>query len=48
VNVVDKVIEVHRDRGPDAYARVTVHSEGEVVHPEAFPEVAVAVADVFR
>jgi Uma2 family endonuclease len=48
VNVVDKVIEVHRQPGPDGYAHVTLCTEGTVIHPETFPLVSIAVADVFR
>ena len=47
VNVVEKVIEVHRDPQPEGYASVTVSVEGEVVHPQAFSAEGVAVADVF-
>ena len=47
VNVVDRVIEVHRAPGATGYGSVSVFALGDVVHPQAFPGVAVAVADVF-
>ncbi|MGO9833398.1 MAG: Uma2 family endonuclease [Polyangiaceae bacterium] len=47
VNVADAVIEVHRASAGGRYASVTHHAPGEVVRPEAFPDVAVNVADIF-
>jgi Uma2 family endonuclease len=47
VNVDEKVVEVHRAPEGRAYASVTRHGAGEVLRPEAFPDVAVSVAEVF-
>jgi Uma2 family endonuclease len=47
VNVAETVIEVHRAPAEGRYASVTRHSVGEVLRPEAFPDVAVNVANVF-
>ena len=44
------VSSLSKDQDPrsDGYGRVAVKVEGEIVHPQAFPEVSVAVAEVFR
>jgi hypothetical protein len=47
VNVAETVIEVHRASASGRYANVTRHGPGEVVRPEAFPDVAVNVAEIF-
>jgi Uma2 family endonuclease len=53
VNLVDRVLEVYRDPGPDSsapygwrYRSVTVLAPPAVVVPLAFPAVQVAVADL--
>jgi Uma2 family endonuclease len=47
VNVAETAIEVHRTPSDGRYAGVTRHSIGEVLRPEAFPDVTVNVAEVF-
>jgi len=47
VNVAETVIDVYRAPGAGAYASVTRHAAGEVLRPEASPDVVVNVADVF-
>jgi Uma2 family endonuclease len=47
VNVDEKVIEVHRAPAAGGYASIARHAVGEVLRPEAFPDVVVNVADVF-
>ena len=46
VNVKERVFEVHRGPSSDAWASVTRHGHGEVLHPEVFPDVGVAVSAV--
>lgn len=46
VNVIDGVIEVHRDPTPDGYRVVDTRRPGDSVTLVAFPTVTVAVADV--
>jgi Uma2 family endonuclease len=46
VNLQDAVIEVHREPGPNAYARMTRHGRGESLTLVAFADVAIRVADV--
>jgi Uma2 family endonuclease len=46
-NVTEGVIEVHRSPAGGRYASVTHHALGDVLRPEAFPDVAVSVAEVF-
>ena len=47
MNVAETVIDVYRAPGAGAYASVTRHAAGEVLRPEASPDVVVNVADVF-
>ncbi len=47
VNVPAGVVEVHRGPSPDGWASITRHGAGETLRPEAFPDVAVAIAAVF-
>jgi Uma2 family endonuclease len=47
VNATEKVVEVYRDPGPTGYARVTTHGEGDELRCLAFPDVRVAVRDIF-
>lgn len=48
VNVRERVFEVHRRASADSWASITRHGVGESLHPEAFPDVSVAVGAVFR
>jgi Uma2 family endonuclease len=47
VNVAEKVVEVYRAPENDGYLRVSPHGLGDVLRPEAFPEIQVPVADLF-
>ncbi len=47
VNVAETAIEVHRAPAEGRYATVTRHTLGEVLRPEAFPDVAVNVTEVY-
>jgi Uma2 family endonuclease len=47
VDVRAQRIEVHRSPAGDRYTSVTRHAPGEVLRPEAFPDLAVSVAEVF-
>jgi Uma2 family endonuclease len=47
LNVVDLVLEVHRDPAGDHYASVTSHGRSATVSMLAFPDVHVRVADLF-
>lgn len=46
VNLVDDVVEVHRDPRTDSYATLTTHARGETVAPLEFPDLVVAVDDL--
>ena len=46
VNVVDSVVEVHRDPTPDGYRVIETHRAGDTITLVSFPAVSVAVADV--
>lgn len=48
VNVTERVIEVHRGPTAGGWSSVTRHEHGETIAPEAFPDVAVRIADVLR
>lgn len=47
VDVRAQAIEVHRFHAGDGYTMVTHHAPGEVLRPEAFPDVSVSVAEMF-
>lgn len=47
VNVDDQVVEVYREPTPDGYGSVELRRVGEEIHPAAFPELSVTVADLF-
>jgi Uma2 family endonuclease len=47
VNVRDHVIEVHGEVVRDAYTRITPYRSGSTISLSAFPDVVVAVDDVF-
>lgn len=46
VNLVDHLIEVHREPGGAGYARVTVHARGDHLRLVSFPDVEISVTDV--
>jgi Uma2 family endonuclease len=46
VNLVDDVIEVRRDPGPNGYRSMTKHWRGETVAPLEFPDLVLAVDDL--
>jgi Uma2 family endonuclease len=46
VNLLEDVIEVHRQPGPDAYGQVTRHLRGEVLMVPSFEDIAVSIDDV--
>ena len=46
VNLIDDVIEVHRDPRGDAYTTLTTHRRGETVAPIDFPDLLLAVDDL--
>lgn len=48
VNVSARCFEVHRGPSVDGWASVTRHGVGDVVHPVAFPDVAVSIAEIVR
>jgi Uma2 family endonuclease len=48
VNVTERVVEVHRGPSAGAWSSVTRHEHSETIAPEAFPDVAVRIADVLR
>ncbi len=48
VNVSERVVEIHRGATAGGWASVTRHEHGETIAPEAFPDVAVRIADVLR
>jgi hypothetical protein len=45
--VPDRVIEVHKDPHGEAWRHVSHHGLTETVVVQAFPEVAIRVADLF-
>ena len=47
-NVEEKVMEVHRTPAGSSWASITRHGRDETLHPLAFPDVAIRVADVIR
>lgn len=47
VNVKDRVVETHREPGPAGYARITSHSGADTIGPADFPDVVIAVADLW-
>lgn len=48
VNTRDGEVEVRRDRDPSqgTWRSLTTHDRGEVIHPLAFPDVAIAVSEI--
>jgi Uma2 family endonuclease len=47
VGVRDRIVEVHTEIVEGRYTRVTPYKPGETIRPLAFPDVAIAVADLF-
>jgi Uma2 family endonuclease len=47
VNIATRSIEVFRMPGEGGYADLSVHDQGTVIAPLAFPDVAVRVAELF-
>ena len=43
-----KLIEVHRDPGPDGYQSVTIIRKGEAIAPLTFPDAVLRWEDIFR
>jgi Uma2 family endonuclease len=48
VNLNDETIEVYRQPHFDGYASKTVLAAGDTAKPQAFPDVAVNVADLLK
>lgn len=48
VNVPDQVVEIHRSPAAGRYQRVARHGASDTVTIEAFADVAIPVADLFR
>jgi Uma2 family endonuclease len=48
VNLVDRVVEVHREPRAGAYQRISVHPRGERLRVLHFPDVEIAVNDFLR
>ncbi len=46
LNVRDRELEVHREPGPDGYARTSTYQPEQQVACEAFPDVVLRVADL--
>jgi hypothetical protein len=46
--VTERVVEVHRGPTAGGWASVTRHERSETIAPEAFPDVAIRIADVLR
>jgi Uma2 family endonuclease len=46
VNLHERVVEVHRDAQGAGYASVTAHGANEIIHPAAFADLEVSIADV--
>ena len=46
VNLVDGVVEVHRDPTPQGNRLVRRAGPAEMISPEAFPEVEMSVAEI--
>jgi Uma2 family endonuclease len=47
VNVAARSIEVFRDPGDSGYRSESIHTSGSTIAPLAFPDIAIAVADLF-
>ena len=46
VELVDSVVEVHRDPERGRYRSVQVVKPGDIIQPLAFPDISVAVGDI--
>jgi len=47
VNVPERLVEIHRSPRAGEYSTVTTHGTADVIHPSAFMDVKIAVADLF-
>lgn len=49
VNVPDRLVEVYRTPQPEdgVYRSVTTHGRAEIIHPVAFADVQIGIADLF-
>jgi Uma2 family endonuclease len=47
VNLIDEVVEVHTQIANDAYTAIEVRRPGETISLREFPDVTIAVADIF-
>jgi Uma2 family endonuclease len=47
VNVPDRLVEVYRSPRDGEYRSVTSHGRAELIHPMAFADLEIAVADLF-
>lgn len=48
VNLVSRVVEVHREPGADGYGQMSVHPKGSRLQLLAFPDVELAIDDFLR
>jgi hypothetical protein len=48
VNLRKRVIEIHRDPHPTGYAETTTARAGDKASPQAFPNVSVDIAELFK
>lgn len=48
VDVAERAVEVYRRPSAGGWASITRHEHGETIAPEAFPNVAVRIAEVLR
>lgn len=48
VNVAARQVEVHRGPSGDGWSSITRHERGETLHPEAFPDLGLAIASFLR
>jgi Uma2 family endonuclease len=46
-NIVEQVVEIQRVPESGEYKSVTTHGTGQVIHPEAFADLKIAVASLF-
>lgn len=47
VNIRDRVVEAHAEPTPEGYRQVTAYRSGEHVRPRDFPDVEIAVSDLW-
>jgi Uma2 family endonuclease len=46
VDLVERVVEIHRDPGAEGYAARSVARQGDTISASAFPDIAVPVAEI--